>query len=77
MMHVDVILLATNENPEDKVTDNALSWVAHHELGHALGLVGHSPDTSDIMCFLESQLDRPAQLTQRDANTIQMLYSPK
>jgi predicted Zn-dependent protease len=77
LMHVDVILLTTVANPEDKVTDNAFSWLARHELGHALGFVGHSPDTSDIMCFLESQLDRPAQLTQRDANTIQLLYSPQ
>ncbi|MDR3613798.1 MAG: matrixin family metalloprotease [Candidatus Obscuribacterales bacterium] len=77
LMHVDVVLLTTVANPEDKVTDNAFSWLAHHELGHALGLVGHSPNTSDVMCFLESQLDRPAQLTERDAKTIQLLYNPK
>lgn len=50
--------------------DNAVQAVAH-ELGHALGIQGHSPNREDLM-FEKSHL--PAVVTQRDANTLCIAY---
>lgn len=48
-----------------------LQNVVTHELGHALGLLGHSPNKEDMMY---SQTDENSKLTQRDINTIRELY---
>ncbi len=55
-------------------TDDAIKETCLHELGHALGLNGHSPNASDIMHFVQSFRQLPA-LTRRDKNTIARLYS--
>lgn len=54
--------------------DDAIKETCLHELGHALGLNGHSPNASDIMHFVQSFRQLPA-LTRRDKNTIARLYS--
>ncbi len=45
-------------------------FVTAHELGHALGLGAHSPDTNDLM----NPLPRRLALSERDRYTIQVLY---
>ena len=45
-------------------------FVTAHELGHALGLLSHSPDTNDIMYSTPRRL----ALSQSDRYTIQLLY---
>ncbi|MDZ4833482.1 MAG: matrixin family metalloprotease [Candidatus Melainabacteria bacterium] len=54
--------------PEDRIKETCL-----HEIGHALGLNGHSSNTSDIMYFGNTARQLPA-LTRRDKATIARLY---
>jgi predicted Zn-dependent protease len=56
------------EEPSD--VTNCLSRVTTHELGHALGLVGHSPDPADLM-YAQPSVTTPSF---RDQATIQTLY---
>lgn len=45
---------------------------ARHELGHALGIWGHSPVENDIMYF--SQVRNPPPISARDINTLKRIY---
>jgi len=45
-----------------------------HEMGHALGLTGHSPHPRDVMYKYVTQETR-ARLTPRDRTTLRELYS--
>jgi len=43
-----------------------------HELGHAIGLMGHSPERGDMMY---RDTDEYSRISQRDLNTLQKIYS--
>ncbi len=58
---------------ERPFTDEELKRVALHEVGHAIGLQGHSPDPKDIMYFATSPYQ--TDLTARDINTFERIYS--
>jgi len=45
---------------------------ARHELGHSLGIWGHSPIDTDTMYF--SQVRHPPQISPRDINTLKLIY---
>jgi hypothetical protein len=50
-----------------------LVTLSAHELGHALGIDGHSPEKPDCM---NEFAPNPGRITQADANTLASLYSP-
>lgn len=50
-----------------------LNKVCLHELGHALGMRGHSPNPKDVM-FPDAMLDDRPVLTERDKNTMRKIY---
>lgn len=53
-------------------TDHYTLATARHELGHALGLWGHSPSETDIMYF--SQVRDSPPISVRDINTLKRIY---
>jgi tetratricopeptide (TPR) repeat protein len=64
--HARIEILATKET-----TPGELKLLALHEVGHSLGLLGHSPAADDAMYFLGT-----SQLTDRDIKTLRHLYQP-
>lgn len=50
----------------------ALQATARHELGHAMGLWGHSEDPTDALYL--KQVGEPPPISDRDANTLIRLY---
>lgn len=53
-----------------------ITHVALHEIGHALGITGHSPNPKDVMYFVATRANRNViELSARDRKTIQLMYS--
>jgi predicted Zn-dependent protease len=60
--------------PDAKTSAGQLQSAAEHELGHALGLWGHSPVASDVMHLSESPSGKAATISPRDINTLKKVY---
>lgn len=52
--------------------DSYLQAAARHEMGHALGIWGHSPQPTDALYF--SQVRHPPNISARDLNTLKRVY---
>lgn len=71
--HVDVIILVKKLEGDGNLSDDEMKKACLHEIGHALGLAGHSTNNKDIMFFSDSPTVWPA-LTKRDKATMHRLY---
>jgi predicted Zn-dependent protease len=73
------VSLATTDRNQQPLNDTALYNVALHELGHALGLLGHSPHPLDVMVAERDEAPTGAvrlSLSPADVATLQALYTP-
>jgi|688.fasta_scaffold326844_3 tetratricopeptide (TPR) repeat protein len=75
MEWADVVLLV-RDNPGASFRERlTLLKLCLHEMGHALGLKGHSPNSHDVMFYTTTNPDVPATLSERDKNTIRLMYT--
>jgi hypothetical protein len=65
------INLDVAQDREPAVRPLLIKNITAHELGHALGLLGHSPVKSDL---LYKDTDEYSRLSERDLNTLNRLY---
>ncbi len=68
---VEVILILEGEEPHTELSQKEMRTVCLHEIGHAIGLWGHSPHPGDI-CYPTASSQYPSQ---RDINTLLKLYN--
>lgn len=69
--HVEIYLDYLMPNSV-KITDREVYSVLVHEIGHALGMLGHSKNKSDIMYPDTSNYNR--RPSRRDINTVRKIY---
>lgn len=67
------ISLAVTEFDGEPLETAKVRRVATHEIGHALGIWGHSPDPHDVMSLNEDAAD----VTVADVNTLRIAYGAK
>lgn len=70
-----ITLLTVPLVEQNPVTDNRMRRTCLHEIGHVLGLAGHTANPDDAMFHTMGVSDTWKDLTQRDANTIVRLYT--
>jgi tetratricopeptide (TPR) repeat protein len=73
--HATVTVLTADPSPDSPLSQNQLKAVCLHEIGHALGLLGHSPKPQDVMYCSIPPADAKVALSPRDVSTLQRLYS--
>lgn len=71
----NIIVLTLNPTPEHQLTPEMMRWICLHEIGHSLGLLGHSSQPSDVMYSSIPIASNNRGLSERDRNTIAHLYS--
>ncbi|HEY9713086.1 MAG TPA: tetratricopeptide repeat protein [Chroococcales cyanobacterium] len=76
IVHGTIKLLTMPILPGQKVTDNSVRMMCLHEIGHVLGLTGHTTNPDDTMFYSSTISARWNDLSERDSNTIIRLYSP-
>jgi tetratricopeptide (TPR) repeat protein len=70
-----ITFLITRMFIDGKLMPEKAHWFALHEIGHALGLLGHSPNHEDIMYWACPGAFTEIHLTDRDRQTLKMLYA--
>ena len=75
-LRVTIYLVRPNNYPKG-ISPKLLSTVAAHEVGHALGLFGHSSAANDMMLPLDTGNAKARTVSPRDLNTLKRIYESK
>ncbi len=68
------LLTSWPADPDKELSKENLRQTFLHEVGHSLGIRGHSSDPKDVMYFANI-VNGPAELSTRDLNTLARLYN--
>lgn len=67
------IFLPEKTPQNELLNEKTIHMLAIHEIGHSLGIIGHSDNAKDIMST--SDITQLQGITKADANTLRLLYS--
>ncbi|MBA3856459.1 MAG: hypothetical protein C0507_06060 [Cyanobacteria bacterium PR.3.49] len=70
-----IVVLTLDPSPGQRMNDGLMRWICLHEIGHSLGLMGHSPQHNDVMYSSMPLSTGDRGLSERDKNTVKRLYS--
>lgn len=73
IVSANVRILVNNRDSGNPLTSDDMKKTCLHEIGHAMGIRGHSPSNKDVMFYTNSSSVWPA-LTKRDKATILRIY---
>lgn len=74
IVKVKILLLMNEPASAFPLTNNLIRTLCLHEIGHAIGLIGHSAKASDVMYCTGQIVDQEKHLSKRDVNTLHALY---
>lgn len=72
LIKAEITLLSTNPNSQQQLSKENVYATALHEIGHAVGIKGHSQNPSDIMYASGAGFKKTLSL--RDYNTVKKVY---
>ncbi len=75
ILKVNIILLSIPPLGTQKLSNNYARRIDLHEIGHALGILGHSKTPGDIMFSTVMPADTVPQLSNRDKSTLAKIYA--
>ena len=73
--HATITVLTNGPSSDTPLSPSQIRSVCLHEIGHALGIVGHSPLPDDVMYCSIPSANTKTGITARDTATIQKLYA--
>jgi tetratricopeptide (TPR) repeat protein len=75
IVKAQIVVLTLDPSPAQPMSESLMRWICLHEIGHALGLMGHSTHHSDVMYSSMPLATNDRGLSERDKNTVKHLYS--
>ena len=74
LVKANITMLTLSPFDSSPLSEDLIRLTALHEVGHSLGICGHSSNASDIMYFAALAAHSP-ELSSRDGATLQALYT--
>lgn len=75
IVKASVVVLTLDPSPAQPMTPALMRWICLHEIGHSLGMMGHSSRPDDVMYSSMPLASIDRGLSNRDKNTLKHLYS--